>query len=91
MENAIPPNISNLLTLMVTWDNSFHYQNICVIANKDKRENYRQSALFLFQCLNDVFWQKLQAAKAIFTDTDLAEQAFSSVERDVYEIIIVGI
>ena len=31
-----------------------------------------------------MFWQKLQAAKLFSTDIDLTEQAFSSVDRDVY-------
>ena len=30
-----------------------------------------------------MFWKKLQAAKLFCTDTDLTEDAFSSVERDV--------
>ena len=29
--------------------------------------------------------------KLFCTDTDLTEQSFSNVERDVYEILIVGI
>ena len=34
---------------------------------------------------------EVAGCKAICTDTDLTEQGFSSVERDVYEIFIVGI
>ena len=59
---------------------------MCVIAHKNNREDFGQLHGLVSICLNDMFWQKLQAAKA-----DLTEQAFSSVKRDVYEILIVGI
>ena len=76
-------DISNLLTLMVAWDNSFQYQNICVIAHNNKREDFRQLALFPF------VWTTCFGRSR--TDTDLTEQGFSSVERDIYEIFIIGI
>ena len=44
----LPNDISKLLAIMITWDNSFQYQNICVITHKNRREDFRQLTLFLF-------------------------------------------
>ena len=83
-------DVWNLLTLMVTWDNSFQYQIICVIGHKNKREEFRQLALFLF-VWTTCFGRSCRLQKLFCTDTDFTEQAFSHVERHTYEVFIIGI
>ena len=75
---------------MVTWDNSFQYQNICVIAHKSKREDFTQLALFLFVWTTCFGWSR-RLQKLFCTDIDLTEQEFSSMERDVYKLFIIEI
>ena len=78
--------ISNLLTLMVVETIPFSIK-ICVIGHKNRREDFRQLALFSFvwtTCFGRI-------CRLFCTDTDFTEQGFLSVERDVYEIFIVGI
>ena len=75
---------------MVIWDNSFQYQNICVIAHKNKREDLRQLALFLF-VWTTCFGGSCRLQKLFCTDIDLTEQEFSSMERDAYKLFIIVI
>ena len=80
-------DMSNLLTLMVTWDNSFQYQNIRVIAHKNKREDFRQLGLFLF-VWTTCFDRSCRLQRLFCTDIELTEQEFSSVDRNVYKIFV---
>ena len=75
---------------MVTWDNSFQYQNICVIAHKNKREDFRQLGFFVFVSTT-CFGRSCKMQKLFCTDIDLTEQEFSSVDRNVYEIFVTEI
>ena len=63
MQNGQPNDISNLITHLVKWSlETIPFSiKICVIVHKNKREDLG----FISICLNDVFWQKLQATKAI--------------------------
>ena len=75
-------DISNLLTLMVTWDNSFQYQNICVIAHKNEGENFIQLALFLFvwtTCLAEV-----AGCKSYFALTLIWQNRHFQVWREMF-------
>ena len=74
-----------------------------MIIHKNKRQDFRQLALFLFVSFcfylffylseQRVFGRSYRLQKLFYTDTDLTEQAFSSVERerDVYEIFTIEI
>ena len=75
---------------MVTWNNSFQYQNICVTEHKNKREDFRQLALFLF-VWTTCFGRSYKLQKLFCTDIDLTEQEFPSLDRDVYKLFITGI
>ena len=83
------PPIDISLTLMVTWDNSFQYQNICN-AHKNKREDFRQLASFLY-VWTTCFGRSCRLQKLFCIDTDFTEQAFLHVERHAFEILIIEI
>ena len=63
---------------------------IYVIANKNKREDLRQLASFLF-VLTTRFGKSCRLQKLFCTETDLTDHVFSGLERDVYEVFIVQI
>ena len=83
-------DMSNLLTLIVTRDNSFQYQNVCIIAHKTKREDFTQLALFLF-ARTTCFGISCKLQKLFCTDIDLTEQEVSSFDRDLYKLCITEI
>ena len=76
---------------MVTWDNSYQYQNICVIAHKNKREEFRQWALLILFVWTTCFGRSCRLPVLFCTYIDWTEQALSSLDRDVYKIFIIGI
>ena len=63
---------------------------MCVIAYKNKMEDFRQFALFSF-VWTTCFGRSCRLQKLFCTDTDLTEQSLSNMERHVYEILIVEI
>ena len=73
-------DISNLLTLMVTWDNFFQYQNIRVITHK--MEDFKQLALFLF-VWTTCSGRSYRLQKLFCTDTDLKENRHFQVWREI--------